>query len=124
MYKLKIHITKDVLRRSMYCHPRMDGDVGKNCAIALAVRDIFPKAHITDSTLLFNNTFDEEIGLNSDTIKFISDFDDLCNAPEQRLELPEFSFEIEIPDSVINAIGIDEAKQIIEKSQTLELTET
>lgn len=39
--KIKIKVTKDILKRSMMCGVN-DCEVSRNCAISLAVREIAP----------------------------------------------------------------------------------
>ena len=43
--KLEIKVTKEILSKSMFCAGESDY-IQENCAFALAVRDIFPKARI------------------------------------------------------------------------------
>jgi hypothetical protein len=122
--KMKIKVTKEILRKSMWCGtPSGSSDVVSNCAIALAVRDIFPNASVGIYTMSF--------GLNTDSIelpsvakKFIECFDQLRLKPYKRLLLQEIEFEIQIPNEVISRIGngnIEEVKTIIQNSETLEL---
>lgn len=121
--KLQINITKEILQRSMYCGT--ESYVGKNCAIALAVRDIFPHAWIYGNSidpLYFMWVTIEDIPLPKIAIDFIVDFDFLKNNPQERLSLPTFSFEIEVPEEVIDKLGnLDEVYKIIENSETLNL---
>jgi hypothetical protein len=39
---------------------------------------------------------------------------------EYRANMPEFEFEFDIPEEVINYIGIEQVNQILSKSETLE----
>lgn len=39
---------------------------------------------------------------------------------QDRLKLPEMSFEVDFPDEMVEQIGIDELNTILSKSQTLE----
>ncbi len=127
--KLLIKVTKDVLQRSMMCGTKgSKGLVVENCAVALAVRDIFPDAKVKSYSITpFSNLYPiqqrQTIPMPGIAIRFIEDFDSLKGKPELRLELPEFSFEINIPDFVLDHIGIKEITDIIEKSETLELVE-
>lgn len=115
--KLKITVTKEVLRRSMWCGTEKQiGMTIHNCAIALAVRDIFPWANILPNSIKpFGPGF--KLVIPHDQFDFITQFDELADTPELRLELPELSFEIDLPQEVIDAINIDD----IHKSETLEL---
>ena len=115
--KLKIKITKDVLKRSMYCGT--DGDESKiesNCAVALAVRDIFPTAEVGHFFITIRR-FEGRINIPHCQYGFINKFDYLRNIPEERLNLTPFDFTVEVPDELISLINIDD----IIKSETLEL---
>lgn len=115
--KLKIKITKDVLKRSMYCGTNIQsGHSFDNCAIAIAIKEIFPNACVTNKIRTQLPTFDI-IELPEVAKDFIREFDRLENNPGIRLYMPELSFDIDLPDSVIDQINIDD----IHKSQTLEL---
>lgn len=116
MYKLQIKITKDILERSKMCP--MDSTVSSNCAVALAVRDIFPEASITSRYI--TPFLGASIRLPEKASNFIYEFDMLSYSPEQRLKLPEMEFEIDIPDSIINQIDIS---NIYENHPTLKLVE-
>lgn len=123
--KIRIHVTKEILRESMYC-PSGSHVTIKNCAIANAIHCIFPDAavdywyiHLDGYT--WNDESDNKIRIPTEATQFIMQFDNLCTKPEARLDMPEMSFDIDVPDAVIERIGIDEAKDIISKSKTLEL---
>lgn len=116
--KLKIKVTKDVLRESMWCGTPMakSATISDNCAIALAVRDIFPLAQVTPFNIKTNTgNLHPLIYLPGNAKDFIREFDDLN--PDERILLPELEFEIDLPQAVIDAINIDD----IVKSETLEL---
>ena len=51
--------------------------------------------------------------------KFVAQFDG--STPEERVLLPEFSFEIDVPSEVIEKIGIGEVYRVLSESKTLEL---
>lgn len=123
--KIKIKVTKEVLKRSMWCSTKPGViECAKNCAIAIAVRDIFPDATVGISTMGFGFATDLSVNLPEIACKFIISFDSLRNKPEMRLGLPELEFEIEIPDKILDQIGngnIEEVKTIIQNSETLEL---
>ena len=126
MTKLQINITKDILRKSMYCTNK---NAENNCAIALAVRDIFPNATIGEESIYFGTHIKTlgKYGISSylpkEATNFIEAFDGLSSTPQVRLELPKISFEIEVPDSVINAINIDEIKNTLKNCNTMSLIE-
>lgn len=128
--KLTIKITKEVLKRSMYCGTstlwtckRSIHTVAENCAIAVAIRDIFPKAEVRNRHIEISSVDEDDIALPLEATRFIEHFDHLNHCPEDRLKLPEFEFTVEVPDSIIDSIGIKEIHEIIERSETLELVE-
>lgn len=100
----------------------MDSFIAENCAVTKAVQEVFPNAK-TERVYInpFGELESERINLPNEATEFIWDFDDLRNSPYKRLDLPEFSFEIEVPDSVIDKIGISDLEGVIERSETLEL---
>ena len=124
MTKLKIKVTKEVYQKSMYCGTAQGGGecITQNCAIAVAVRDVFPHAEVGADDIVFSPL--EMIGvaqLPQIAKSMIVLFDSFTDNPEVRLHLPEFEFEIEVPDEVVDSIGINEIKEILKTSKTLEL---
>lgn len=129
MTKLKIKVTKEVLKKSFLCGygeiEQGSTDYNQNCAIALAVRDIFPKAEVT-KTLIFPlgrhfNEYALNIDLPEEAVDFVQEFDEAYHTPSDRLELPELEFEIDIPDELVERINIDELKPLLINHPTLEL---
>lgn len=116
--KILIKVTKDVLRRSAGCTAGKT-IISQNCAVALALRDLFPQAQVGYPDMCFYFGQREEYILNSDVLMFIHRFDKA--SPEERLLFPEFSFEIEVPSAVIDKIGIGQAYKVLSESKTLEL---
>lgn len=118
-------MTKDILQRSMMCGTSLFNkfEITKSCAIALAVRDIFPKAEVMLDSLYPTENVSCCISLPPEATYFIYTFDKLKDSPKTRITMPEISFEIDVPDAIIEKIGIDEAKEILKKSDTLELVE-
>ena len=115
--KLKIKITKDVLERSMYCGVKNSGkNIIENCAIAVAVRDIFPHAIVTGNCI-YPFYKDYRISIYHHQNNFIANFDALRGEPLKRLNLTPFDFEIDLPDEAIEKININDIYQ----SETLEL---
>lgn len=117
--KILIKITKDVLRRSAMCR----GNITENCAVALAVRDMFPESWMGRAYLCLSYGYTKYyyITVNNNVTQFIKSFD--ISTPAQRLLLPEFSFEIEVPQQLIDSIGIGEVYRILSESKTLELAQ-
>jgi len=121
--KILIKVTKEILQRSMMCGVH-DSNVSANCAFSLAMRDLFPKAHCEVSFTGidgygFNSKY--QIQHTSEMTDFILKFDSLNKHPECRLLLCPQDFEVEIPDKVIEYIGIDQVYKILSESKTLEL---
>lgn len=132
--KLQIRVTKAILNKSAYCgHVKSEGQYiasddetvspGTNCAIALAVRDIFPEAHVSG---LFIYPFGlnipdiiPAIPLPTSAIFFIQNFDD--KMPDQRRKMEPFEFEIDVPDNVLqHAFPIEaDLKEIFKEHATL-----
>jgi hypothetical protein len=133
MIKLKIKVTKDILKKSMYCSESALLPSTTNCAVALAVRDIFPDAKVfphcispfSVNSFIIPNARQflrlQRIQLPKEAAEFIETFDSLMDTPEERLKLPELEFEVEIPDAVIEHINIEELKPLLEGHPTLEL---
>lgn len=125
--KLKINVTKDILKKSAFCGEAdvLVHYVSTNCAIALAIRDLFPYAWIYNTNVQFleaDNLHSRIIGkceLPKKAIKFILNFD--VALPEERMKMRPISFEIEIPEEVIETINIEEALNIVSKGKTMEL---
>lgn len=119
MYSLEIKVTKEILERSKYCGV-FDNKRASNCAIALAVRDIFPTACVG----LFE-IFEKENNpkgfarLPQKACDFISIFD--FASVEERPYLPELTFEIEIPDDIIQSIDISEITKTLTNHPNLKL---
>lgn len=126
--KILIKITKDVLRRSAMC----DSEVGRNCAVGLAIVEIFPTAWVGGSSIHIYDQVPDcvlvheccsvcSLALPTAASTFIYRFDH--STPAERLLLPEFSFEIEVPQQLIDSIGIGEVYRILSESKTLELSQ-
>lgn len=110
--KLQINITKEVLRRSHMCDGETDM-IAENCAIAIAVRDLFPNAHVRLSLIRFRERkhHGNIATLPNIAQEFILNFD--TSTPQERLLMQPISFEIDVPDKVIDSIGIEQVKQVL-----------
>lgn len=128
--KLEILITQDILNRSANCI----SNVGQNCAIGLAIFEIFGHRSNVDSheiVILNQNLYEGDLILKSKLMaqiplpnkaqEFIDEFDK--SLPHQRKLMTPFSFEIEIPENVIEMINIDEIYKVLETSTCLKLVE-
>lgn len=116
--KLQIKVTKEILEKSMWCGTEKgEQSVPQNCAIALAVRDIFPKAEVGFEHIRpFGRENDCYIEHNQ--IHYISLFDQ--TKPQERPLLHELTFTVDLPEQIVNSINIDD----IYNSKTLELINT
>lgn len=134
--KIKIKVTKEILNQSKNCvsAPCMNpGDferrvgTGFNCAISLAVNDLFDMAWVSHESIsigqkyedIFETTHSLSINLPSEARLFIRKFDMLY--PEERGGMQPIEFEIYVPDDVIESIGLSEVHRILKESKTLEL---
>lgn len=113
--KIKIKVTKEILKRSVQCD-------GMKCAFALAVREFFPNA-IVGLWELFpfgeHTTNEEQVLLPRSMQDFISVHDSIAD----KTVLNESTFELDLPQSVIDRIGISEVYKILSESKTLELVQ-
>lgn len=122
---LQITITKDVLRRSMFCGTaQSDEFTSQGCAIALALKDIFNTVSVNQCDITIYGRFSGGIAswvqilpTPEKAIYFINKFDSLSHAPHDRLRLPEFSFTITLPPEVVDAVNIDD----VYRSETLQI---
>lgn len=112
--KIRINVTKEVLEKSKKCNLNYH----QNCAIACAVKDLFPMAEVHYAWITFNE--DTDVMLPDHAKDFIRKFDSLKAEPQARAELHPISFDIDVPSSVIDEIGIQEVERILSKSETLE----
>ena len=115
--RFKIKVTKEILELSKECGAHNDFDtIGKNCAIAIALKDIFPEVVVTDYYIYpfgidnKNKLDDLRIVMPKIAQDFVKVFDSLSAIHKLRLLLPEFEFEISIPDEIISQINIDEVR--------------
>jgi hypothetical protein len=108
---LTIHITKEVLEQSKNCGIK-EFAKGKTCGIAVAICHIWPKAYVNTDQILFNGFGDTDLlpNLPLSAQDFIRHFD--LSTPEDRIKMQPFSFDIEVPDEVINQINIDEVLKL------------
>ena len=121
--QFKIKITKEIIGQSKNCGAESDiHQMGRNCAIAVALQDIFPEVYVTNFFIFpFGidkpEATDLKIALPTIAQQFIKLFDGFRVIPNLRLLLPEFQFTIDIPAEVINAVNIDEVKELISNSK-------
>jgi hypothetical protein len=113
----KIKVTKEILELSKECGAHNDfNTIGKNCAIAIALKDIFPGVVVADYYIYpfgidnKNKLDDLRIVMPKIAQDFVKIFDSLSAIHKLRPLLPEFEFEISIPDEIISQINIDEVR--------------
>ena len=115
-----IVITKEIITQCKNCGTGNDiRRVENNCAIAIALADIFPSVYVTN-LFIFPFGIDRELKIPIPTIaqQFINLFDGFRLMPGLRLMLPAFEFIIDIPDEVVEHINIDEVKELIKKNDS------
>lgn len=125
-----IKVTKEILGLSKECGTRNDRErVEENCAIAHALKDIFPAVMVTAQYIYplgmvqNNQSAEPKIEMPKIAQDFIKVFDSLATIYKVRLRLPEFEFEILIPDEIISTINIDELKTSFEERAVPELAD-
>lgn len=125
--KLKIKITKEILRETRGCSNETCA-VQTNCAVAVAIRDILPEASVDGEfiNVRIGNWRDETIEyikilLPPKAQSFIVQFDKLAKYPNERENIPELEFEVNIPNKLIETINIEEVKQLLVNHPNLEL---
>ncbi len=117
--QLKIAITKEIIEQCKNCgSENEEHEIGKNCAVAFALTDIFPNVYVTNYYIFpfgidCENVHVLKIQLPIIAQQFIKLFDGFRLTPKLRLILPEFEFTIDIPDEVIEQINIDEVRELI-----------
>lgn len=114
--KLKINVTQEVIERSSKCGLlKKYESAPKNCAIAEALKHIFPNVKVSTKYIYpFDKqySFQEEfykIHLPEIAREFIKQFDYMTSS--ERLKLEPISFLIDVPESVINEIDITDIKK-------------
>jgi len=120
--QIKIVITKEIIEHCKNCGNKNDEyEVGKNCAVAFALVDIFPDVVVTNYCFYpFGVGHGKEnplIPLPPIAQQFIKLFDAFALTPGLRLLLPEFEFTIDIPDEIIELINIDEVRDLIKEDK-------
>jgi hypothetical protein len=123
--KIKINVTRDVLERSKMCGliPGKERFV-TNCMLAVAFKDLFPESFVVarhanllgmcgmmtapDCVILPNIAAHNRCLFDGKT-------------PEERVLMSPFSFEIEVPEYVIERIGISTIYKVLSESSTMEM---
>ncbi len=122
-FQLKISITKEIIEQCKNCgNGNEKHEVGKNCALAFAMIDIFPNVYVNNYYIFpfgieYENKQVLKIPMPIVAQQFIKLFDGFYLTPKLRLFLPEFEFTIDVPDEVIEQINIDEVSEFIEEDK-------
>ena len=117
--QFKIRITKEIIEHCKNCGTENGTqDIGRNCAVAFALKDIFPDVYVTNYYIFPFGVDDkkrEDIKIAMPLIvqQFIKLFDGFYMMPNLRVLLPEFEFTINVPEEVIDQINIDEVRELI-----------
>jgi len=119
-FQINISITKEVIEHCKNCGNQTEEyEVGKTCAVAFALADIFPNVYVSDYYIYpFGIGYEKEeilkIPLPIIAHQFIKLFDSFRLVPKLRSMLPEFEFTIDVHDEVLEQINIDEVRELIE----------
>ena len=114
-----IRITKEIIEHCKKCGTENNKwEIGSNCAVAFALKDIFPDVYVTNYYILpfgidAEEAEDMKIAMPVIAQQFIKLFDGFSLMPNLRPLLPEFEFSINIPSEVIDQINIDEVEELI-----------
>ena len=121
--QLKIAITKQILEQCKNCGNEMEEhEIGNNCAVAFALMDIFPNVYVTNYFIFpfgMENERQQNLKIPLPVVaqQFIKLFDGFRLTPKLRLLLPEFEFNIDVHDEVIEQINIDEVRELINEGR-------
>ncbi len=128
----KITITKEVIDKSLMCGTAVENSnieyVMGNCGIARAISELIPNIYVTEGWIRYfdleSNKIIEEPNIDSEQAKFIRKFDSYSKTPNNRYSLVGKSFNINIPQEVIDYYYQDkmnEVYEILNKSDVLQL---
>lgn len=140
-YKLKVKVTKEILHKAKMCGLDEEHDnLNQNCALAVAIREIFPTAMVSSDYFYPFGNIARGVTLSPQVTEFIDNFDlpvtqlqgeNLLNYPKppeiieagikHRLAIPETEFEINIPDWVIDQLNINDITEVLKGVDHLEL---
>jgi hypothetical protein len=114
-----IRITKEIIEHCKKCGTENNKwEIGSNCAVAFALKDIFPDVYVTNYYIFpfgidAEKAEDMKIAMPVIAQQFIKLFDGFSLMPNLRPLLTEFEFSINIPGEVIDQINIDEVEELI-----------
>ena len=120
-FQINISITKEIIEHCKNCgNENEEDEVGKRCAVAFALAEIFPNVYVSNYYIYpFGVEKEETLKLQLPVIaqQFIKLFDSFHVVPKLRLLLPEFEFNIDVHDEVIEQINIDEVRELINEGR-------
>lgn len=123
-----VKVTKEIIKASCMCCLNGESNAPTNCAISLAVREIFPDSETHGDYIELENV-EDTIALPKRAQNFIEKFDeigciiDVEATIKKRLAMTPISFKIKVPSKIIDQIGISEVYKILSESRTLELVQ-
>lgn len=121
MMIIRVRITKEILEETKDCSEKK-GFISQTCAVAVAVKELFPNAQVNGSQLDPwigpPNREERLIELPSHVRKFIQQFD--RSTSEERIRMEPISFDIQLTRMIIGAIGEEKVNHILLTSKTLE----
>ena len=102
MNSLTVSITRDIIARSYRCGTDNEIEmIGNHCPIALALIERFPDVFVSGTHIHpFGDESDLAIPLPAEAVEFIQRFDSLADTPEERMGLPELTFEVVLEEEV------------------------
>ena len=118
-----IRITKEIIEHCKNCGTGNNKrETGNNCAVAYALKDIFPDVYVTNYHIFpfgmgAEQGEDMKIAIPVIAQQFIKLFDGFSLMPNLRPLLPEFEFSINIPGEIIDQINIDELMELIRSDE-------
>lgn len=122
MTTILVRVTKEILAETRYCgNTAHTGLLSRNCAIAQALKAIFPQVSVGHNYVYIQTSRKTMIQLPSNVATFIYEFDRLRFKPEQRLSLTPITFELNVPNELIDEIGITQLKDLINETDNLVL---
>lgn len=91
-------VTKETLKESVRLLEEDQWRATEKCALAIPIRQQYPQAWV--GLIKVNNLYGkgEMVNLSKEAIEYRRLFDN--SSSEERLNLPEFEFQLEIPDGI------------------------
>lgn len=136
--RIRIRITRELWTRCMMRGWRFRGNLYTEHPLELAIQEMVPEAMLMHRYINWDSTLFELKDLADKSIKqmlisqqiphtelpgalmaVLDTFDELITTPAKRLNLPPVQFEVEVPDSVIQKIGITQAYKVLSESKHL-----